>query len=792
MAPMILKKIWIGTICIGLNLIGNAATAQTFQPGMVVTSCYDPTNGGDPAIAIENLQHPLNSGGELGKPWNHSSNSNFQSGATPNRAPMPVNGTWDQSEVGQVFGIAIGGHSAPGVSPDIFTSSTNVYRGGGDGRYDIFRLNPDKALTLGTYEVFFGVSSTGAPNSLSSSLGQIAYNQSNSVLYVSNFDDGFIYTISDTGSGLGIQTDGFDHGNSRAFDSSAALANLPDDTSQGTTIMGRHIWAVQFNPVERRLYYAVHDAQFLNSVWSVGVDAAGVPVPSTILREFIRPTLPPHFTATLPDKFISDIAFSFDGQSMILSERYQHDGGNPAHATRVLHYEGSSGSWVPKSSNDRQIIGGHLTGNNSAGGVDFSYDYLADGSDIDLSKPEGRIVATGDALEYLPTSYVYGIQSTAISQALALLWNANDHYFIDFNDAMFNKLDIGDVEAYRVAPPVPWNCATVNASAICTESSLGGPNTHTVSLEITHDMLGSNSSNLPITDITITTDDGTVYPGLFTSNMFTPALPLTWGNTTSANFDVQTSPGDEEICLTVELNKADPDALMTPMNSFCCTEVICFDVPKCEGCLELENDYLVSYSYDNNLISIEGTICSDDISPSDLSIEVDGSSMNIINVTPISGGNCLAFEAEFTGPNVPVDDGLDTLFTFYTSSDQNNQGVSQCCQDTLLIEYLSESDNIDNLDNNDTVIFWDWDDIDWEVIEWDVIDWGILNTDNLSRIKTDDFKSYLIRQGLIPQSAKVIVMDSDITVLSKDNLVRKKFRISSIATWQANSRSRAK
>lgn len=748
----IFKKVLLVTALTGAFVLTETAVAQTFEPGMVVTTCYDQFNGGDPAIAIEDLRNPSTMGGILGAPWNYSGS---------NTAKMPA--SWDRNEVGQVFGLAIGKQQSATTSPDIFTSSTNIYQFGGNGSYNIFRLNPDRALTSGDYELFFSVSSNGAPNSNQESLGQIAYNHINDVLYVSNFDDGFIYTIADTGSGSGNQIGSYDHGSNRQLDISAGLAALGDDTTQSTTPDGRQVWAVQFNPIERRLYYAVHESVGLNTIWSVSVDVSGVPDATTIKKELDVNTV-----NTARINYISDISFSFDGSKMLIAERYKF-GTNQAHSSRVLHFNGSHTSWTPIGSPNRQKIGSGGN-NNSAGGVDYSYEYLADQSNIDLARPEERIVVTGDSLivPHPTNPRVYGIQSTPISLGLNAPWNINDHYFVDFNSTIGNndKFEIGDVEAYRIPPPTPWDCATIEASGVCTESSLGGPNTHSVTLDITHDKLGSVDNNLPITDILITTEDGVTYPDLFTPNLFNPSLPLLWGQSTSATFDVRTQPGDEEVCLVVEINKPDPSAEMTPINGFCCTETICIDIPSCESCLELQGDYLVSYSYDDNSVSIEGEVCSDNINLEDLSITTRGNDMAITSLTPTNGGTCLAFEATYTGADALPDDGLDLSFAFSASSAEDSNGVANCCKDTLSIEYLDENDpNIENLDDN--IIVWPWP-IDWELIEW--IELGALfSTDGADRLER-----YLIKKNLIPQNMRVIASSEAFLIITPDNVVKDK------------------
>lgn len=629
--------------------------------------------------------------------------------------------------------------------------------------------------------------------------GNIAFNpySSQSNFYVSDISNGKIYHLDANGSVQNLS--GFDHGvsnggaadngltvdiNSPPF-SSAANTTAQAQTRWGITQSDRLVWGVgvykKSSDISPRLYYGVGIGTSAR-VFSVKLEPNGSI--SSTLGDIRDENI--NLSDIGSNQIITDLSFSQNGE-MLLAERGGIRGGTLSnflgvgrfyepHKGRVRRFSDSGGVW---NLTPNPEIGDHSPHQNSAGGVDFAYglDWVSssEGNQTNLDVCDARFNATADALHW-PNPAIYGIQNSPIINSSNV---RPQSYYIDLdNDTGSHSHDktlYGDVEVYRetcspVSEPVEWDCATIEGSGVCTASSLGGPNTHSVTLDITHDKLGSVSNNLPITDITITTDDGVTYPGLFTPNLFTPSLPLQWGQTTTATFDVRTQPGDEQVCLTIDFNKPDENALITPINAFCCTETICVDVPKCEGCLELQDDYLVSYSYLRNSIEIEGTICSDNISLSDLSIDVDGNAMTLTNVTPTNGGTCVAFEATFTGPTVPADDGLDTLFNFSASSEMDANGVSECCSDSLSIEYLEEGENIDNLDNNGPIIIdWPWDDIDWEIIEWG----GPL----LSPFDIGRFNRYLMEKDLIPENAKAILTGDEILVVSSDNIVRRRLTI---------------
>lgn len=696
---------------VALPVIAQDAQAQTFEPGMVVTSC---SAGQDDqtVVAIEDLRRPATTGGTLGQGWNY---------AATNKPPIPANSEWTRGELGQVFGLALGGIDPNTGEKEIFVSNANIYReppwGGtattypGGDRHGIFRLNPSGGLNNGRYEKFYSVPSQGSnANRATTSLGQIAYSLDSRTLYVSNMDDGIISAVRDNGSNaLGTQIGLFDHGMNR--DTIGGLPEISDNNTARLTQHGRFIWGVQVNRSENRLYYAVMESETSNSIWSVGLTPSGTFMSATIRKEFDVPA------SVSKGVGVSDIAFNFAGNTMMIAERGAELAGwlryNP-HTARVFHYTGSSGAWVPEVGGNQQKVGDYGSHANSAGGLDYSYGYKADESDIDTLQPEGRTLITANAMKGVT---VYGIQSTSISKGFTA-WNNLDHYFVDFNGVLGNpgnqeKNYVGDVESFRQPTQVvdDWECLTIEGTAECTGSSLGGPSENQITLDITHDILGSAGNNMPITDLRVTTVNGpypgaNLVPGDFGTNPV-PGLPLFWGDSTSVTFPYDAAPGQQQACFLIDVNKPVGDsqsqAPWMSNNELCCSMEVCVDLTPCENCLELDGDYQISYfdarGNGTDYVGLTGTICSDALTLDNLVVEYGGQEMTIVNITP-TGGNCLTFSAELREPNLIPDDGLDMpAFEFSATSEPNALGVAECCEDRLETEeYFSNDPNVTQLD----------------------------------------------------------------------------------------------
>ncbi len=392
---------------------------------------------------------------------------------------------WNAANLGQVFGIALDDAAQP-----------NIYLAAGAAVYEAFLdltgpsapfaegrdgpLGPggvyqiDGALGCVNYWVdsWNGTDydPVGRPNEIPNTgpgLGNIAYDPENRQLFVSNFEDGMIYRISAPGhpNGPGMILSLFDHGvTGRAAaglptiaDNSLGLdpANPHSAAGSGFTPLGRRVWAVGVH--RGRVYYSVWnedegrvDASLTNDIWSVGLNSNGDFATDPILEIAILPYTP-NANHSNP---VSDIAFSSDG--MLLSERvrsrdYGRRGSRNAHRARVLEYTGDSQNW---SFSQTVFVGYHGVSTNASGGVDYGYGYQD--QQLDLNRCHETIWSTGDALDNLAVSRVYGLQAapaTGNSPRINGLPDSvsNTSYFIDLDrdPNASAKTQIGDVEVYR-------------------------------------------------------------------------------------------------------------------------------------------------------------------------------------------------------------------------------------------------------------------------------------------------------------------------------------------------------
>lgn len=720
------KYILAGSVLLGSSAFAGNAVAQ-IQNGESYTTCFPGVENGkidltEPVSGIIDTRNP-------------------SSALDPTNWLPPKRQGLDATDVGLVFGIAF---DQDATGPNVYvansaafglhiedSSGVQIQNGQADARWmagqfanGINEPAVFKVDTTSNIVTRFGPISNDGPG-----FGNIAFNQypSQNVFYVSDLSNGKIYHLDQ--SGVIQNPGGFDHAvtsgtsgpdNGVSVDITSPAFNVTTGSTAGSqsnwgvTQSDRLIWGLGVHKLstdaDPRLYYSVGIGGNAK-IYSVKLDSIGnISALSADIRDENV-----DLSGINSVQIITDIAFSANDE-MLLAERGGLKGTftenilangytfYAAHSGRVTRFVHNGINWS-KSPSPYYDVGIPSNGRNSAGGVDFSYG-LTETNRTDFSQCDATFEATGDYLASSPL--VYGIQLSPLANTGNVLPQS---YFIDLDGSpVMEKTQNGDVEVYRqscMAPPEPveWDCASIEASGVCAASSLGGPNTHSVSLDITHDVLGSNTNNLPITDIKVSDQNGNQITPIATA----PALPLLWGNSTTATFDVPTNVDDEQVCLTVEFNKPDENAMMTPINGFCCTQTICVDLPPCENCLDLQGDYLVKY---NSLVwpgspynvSIEGTICSDNITIDNLTINVDSQAMTLDNIIA-SGGNCFDFEASYSSPNSLIPGGFE--FDFSASSQEGENGVSQCCSDSLTLTDLNESDP--NIDNTSTV-YWDPDD----------------------------------------------------------------------------------
>ncbi len=381
--------------------------------------------------------------------------------------------SWTKEEMGEVFGIA---YDKEG---NLYFTATSVYGNannnfgplgpGGIYKVDGFSLGIDQSWNVSlpnapgeaTSLQNSGCGTPIAIEGVEPGLGNICYDEKNDQLLTTNFEDGKIYIVEPS-SGTILQT----------YD--PMLDGTPDDGNPGFAPLGKRIWGIAAfvnESEEVEVYYAVWATDMRNkdtgssgvhnTIRRVNLDAAGLIDASTDEEVIVLPYLDHAISGgncEYPDPQLScpvaDIAFSEDGEVMLLAERSMHGDlrANPdniayrwAHNSRVLEYIREDGDWMYS----RQIEIGSIpsdadltTANNSAGGVTFGNGF----SIKEEGSCDSTVWVTGDFLHQLDTSsLIYGMQGFALEDESI---SNSSSYLIDFDGSnSYNKTFIGDVEA---------------------------------------------------------------------------------------------------------------------------------------------------------------------------------------------------------------------------------------------------------------------------------------------------------------------------------------------------------
>ena len=341
-----------------------------FKCGQAVVTCYSGSNPSGHVLGIKNIRDK--SIAQIGSNW------------TP---PVSfAHPDWTSSVLGEVFGIAID------ENYNIYLSATIAYEtigippisfgaGGGGGIYKI-------DASTGNVSTFASL-----PNPSGVGLGNICYDKSLSQFFVTNFEDGKIYRLSNTSNILST------------FDPFS-----PDDPTTSCAPQGERIWGI--GTYNNKLYFGLcnndlyYKGSGLNEIYSVDLDASG----AIISAPYLEITLPvfPGENSSSP---VSDIAFSNDGK-MLVAERglgvcdtlaYQFSGG--VHKSRVLEYVLVGSDWTLSQ---EFFIGNYGQNRNSSGGVDYGYDDFLTNAPPPIPECDNYVWATGDALR-LDTQSIYGI-----------------------------------------------------------------------------------------------------------------------------------------------------------------------------------------------------------------------------------------------------------------------------------------------------------------------------------------------------------------------------------------------
>ncbi|MBK9338120.1 MAG: HYR domain-containing protein [Lewinellaceae bacterium] len=429
------------------SFVVEVKTPQFFC-GQAIITCYGAT-GNDVVLGLKDIRDN-----------NTFSNPNPQNANTV--VPMMMHPTWTRDNLGQVFGIAIDNNS------NVYVSQTTVYNsqpdlfgalGAGTGG-DIYRLD----ATTGNASAFASLPNTGQ------GLGNICFAAPYNSLYATNWEDGFIYQIDVANPATPTGFDIF----------------MMDDPVQGYAPLGQLLWGIGYNPVTNRLYFGRWNENVpgggacrfnppppvgsaTNEIYSVALDANGVPV-GTLTLEITMPTWFPYTDpntqmVTFHSNPVSDIAFSSDGQRMLLAERSMcSPTSTGAHHARVLEYVLSGNNWTP--SNNNFFVGqaylqnnNPINGRNTAGGVDYGDAFYDPITETGPAQCDQRVWATVD-LFGLGNPYfklnIYGIQGMPATGNNPHPLGLNS-YLIDADGVVLTsaKTEIGDVEIFDCPCPAP-------------------------------------------------------------------------------------------------------------------------------------------------------------------------------------------------------------------------------------------------------------------------------------------------------------------------------------------------
>ncbi len=418
-------------------------------------------------------------------------------------APMyhgPAN-SWKASLFGQVYGIAIDKRN------NIYLTATTSYgntisdplafgAGGSGGVYKIDGVTGVGSVLISTANYTqtpaASVGGTTIPNgngtTVKTGLGNICYDATHDKLFVTNLEDGVIYSINAL---TGI-IDGFYDPTVPANPlGTSNPAMVADNGTLGFAPLGERIWGIGYNAVEKRLYYAVWmedlsggAATTKNIIRSIGLTATGAFNAASDDKPEI---LLPDFSTSNNSAPVADIEFSSAGKMLVGECSMGGPTGRGAHSSRVFQFSGLSTTW---GAPQQIFVGAGISFANSSGGVDFGYG-KEDSLKCVNSDCDSVLWMSGDYLAFPPGfPGVYGLQRTpATGNTVANVQSTG--YFIDLNAVAGtqDKTQIGDVDVFRDAcgssvPTAP--CSEVRVAAkVIQNGAVGGPCCYNVQISNT-------------------------------------------------------------------------------------------------------------------------------------------------------------------------------------------------------------------------------------------------------------------------------------------------------------------
>jgi hypothetical protein len=375
-------------VCWAVGIVMLQARAQLpLQDGRAVATYFSDMNI-DPAehrVAIFDTRDPMMVPG----PCNSAVTFARGAGTAPD---------WTRLNLGSVFGVALD------RKRNIFVSATRIY--GGCDNYTssygaVYRIEGGiggaaQFAARGTVNLFCDLPNQTALGSAGEGLGNICFDRVHNQFFVSNFDDGMIYSIPNLAV-LPVPVSScsvYDHG-------ATLIPAENDNASIGYTQRRRRVWAVQMQ--RNRLFYSVWrndegysvapstplaERTVANEIWSVAVHPmTGLCLPLTRRLEL---TMPKYEWQDWSNP-VSDISFSPFGDRAFFAERSIYgDCGFAAHESRLLEYcftARANGPWEWCASPINTLrVGEYDVNSNACGGVS-----------VDIT---GRPWASGDALNW--------------------------------------------------------------------------------------------------------------------------------------------------------------------------------------------------------------------------------------------------------------------------------------------------------------------------------------------------------------------------------------------------------
>ncbi|MEP7217865.1 MAG: hypothetical protein ABI876_03060, partial [Bacteroidota bacterium] len=540
---------------VNIDCFGSAKIDTVFTCGKVAVTCEAAVDG-DPVMAIMSLAG-IGSAPPVGSNW-----------PTPAITGDHGIGTmgYTLKNLGQIFGITYD-------NAGLYVTATSIYSPAPG--YPV-HPNPIKWGTINSHNQTIGPENSGSIYFISNhviteladlpnkgeGLGNICHNKIHNKLYVTNFHDGLIYIVDPV------------TGASTTFDPKF------DNQSYGTTgtfaPLGQRPWGIAVwgnSATNTVLYYSrwVYDQGTAstvlainpaarNEIWSVGLDAAGQPIPATETLIAKIPVIT-NYSYSSP---IADLEISTDGVRMMASERTMYKVQSAAHQSRLIEFRRNNlvSPWVSEPL-AKFAIGSLGSQINATGGCDYG--------DIDLngkSLCNGTVYEMSDYINAAGFGLAYGFQimsSTGGSPATSRI--------VDLNNiaGTQDKTTIGDIDFKRCLDcPSP-----IDSCSLFQPDTLGGTCCKGGLLSI------SPAGEKGIIKISYAVTNGVVQG--FTSNCTFTSVPANVAGTTSGTLNFPGTCSLQQLYASLQTTSLSGDVTISWTLTFA-TGRTCVYVSRVTGC----------------------------------------------------------------------------------------------------------------------------------------------------------------------------------------------------------------